>query len=68
MNIRQNKPKLNPQKARQAILYILNKCGTISEQKLIYLLFFIDFDFYEKYEEHFLGFTYFKQNKSIKIL
>lgn len=60
MNIRNNKPKLNKKKAKQAILYFLNKCGPITKEKLELLLYFTDFDYYEKHEEHFLGFEYIK--------
>lgn len=52
--------RLNKEKAKEAILYLLNKCGGMTKKKLQCLLYFIDFDFYEKYEEHFLGFTYLK--------
>ena len=54
-------PKLNKEKARQTILYLLNKLGGLEEKKLQLLLYFIDMDYYEKYEEHFLGFRYFKK-------
>ena len=51
-------PKLNKKKAQQVILYILNKLGPTDEKKLWTLLYFIDFDYYELYEEHFMGFKY----------
>jgi hypothetical protein len=60
MAIRKNKPKLNKKKAEQVILYLLNRCGGMTKEKLGYLLYFIDFDFYEKYEKHFMGFTHIK--------
>ena len=59
--MRIDKPKLNKKKAKEAILHILNKLGSTDEKKLQLLLYFIDFDFYEKHEEQFLGFTYFKK-------
>ena len=59
--IRQLKPKLNKKKAKQVILYLLNKCGPMTKEKLGYLLYFIDFDYFEKYEEYFMGFTYYKR-------
>ena len=51
-------PKLNKEKARQVILYLLQKCGKMSEKKLQILLYFIDFDYYEKYEKGIMGFKY----------
>ena len=62
MNIRNSQPKLNIKKAKNVILYLLNKSnGAMTKEKLFCLLYFIDFDFYEKYEEHFVGFTYYKK-------
>ena len=58
--IRISKPKLNKKKAEQVILYLLNRCGPMSQKKLGLMLYFIDFDYYEKYEESFMGFTYIK--------
>ena len=55
------KPKLNKEKAKQVILYLLNKCGAMDEEKLFILLYFIDFDYYEKYEESLTGMTYIKK-------
>lgn len=58
-------PAKNVQKFREVLLYILNKVGAkpnIGETVLYKLLYFIDFDFYEKYEEQFIGATY-KKNK-----
>jgi len=48
-------PKLNKEKARQTILYLLNKLGALDEKKLQLLLYYIDFDYYEKYEKQFIG-------------
>lgn len=59
--IRQNKPKLNKEKAKQVILYFLNKCGNMSQEKLELLLYFADFDFYEKYGKSITGMTYIKK-------
>ena len=58
--IRISEPELNRKKAREVILYLLNRCGAISEKKLKLLLYFIDFDFFEKYEERIMGFKYMK--------
>jgi len=55
-------PKFNKKKAKEAILYILSKkLNNMDEKKLQLLLYFIDFDYYEKHEEGFLGFTYKKK-------
>jgi transcriptional regulator with XRE-family HTH domain len=58
-------PAKNVQKFREVLLYVLNKVGAksnISETVLYKLLYFIDFDFYEKYEEQLMGATY-RKNK-----
>ena len=60
MSRRNNQPKLNEEKAKQVILYLLNKFGTLEKTKLEMLLYYLDFDYYEKYEEHFMGFKYIK--------
>lgn len=54
-------PAKNVQKFREVFLYILNKVGAkpnIGQTVLYKLLYFIDFDFYEKYEEQLIGATY----------
>lgn len=61
MPTRQNKPKLNEKKAREVILYLLNRCGTMTQEKLCCLLYFLEFDYYEKYEEHICGWTFIKK-------
>lgn len=56
-------PRENEQKFKQVLLYILNKVGgkpNIGQTVLYKLLYFIDFDFYEKYEEQLIGATYIK--------
>ena len=58
-------PQKNLQKFREILLYILNKVGAkenIGETVIYKLLYFIDFDFYEKYEEQLVGATY-KKNQ-----
>lgn len=60
-----NVPEKNLEKFREALLYILNKVGSksnIGETVIYKLLYFIDFDFYEKYEEQLIGATYIKNN------
>lgn len=56
-------PTLNPEKAREIILYILQKWPEITQEKLQIMLYFMDFDHYEKYEEHLMGFTWIKHQK-----
>ena len=59
--MRINVPAKNVQKFREVLLYILNKVGAkpnVGETVLYKLLYFIDFDFYEKYEEQLIGATY----------
>ena len=54
-------PAKNIRKFREVLLYILNKVGAksnVGETVLYKLLYFIDFDFYEKYEEQLIGATY----------
>ena len=50
---------------RQVLLYVLNKVGSkpnVGETVLHKLLYFIDFDYYEKYEESLMGATYIKNH------
>ena len=65
---RTSKPKFNKDKARNVILYLLNKCGPMSEKKLMTMLYFCDMDYFERYENHFCGFTYYKTKDGLKIL
>jgi len=61
--IRINVPQRNIEKFKEVLLYILQKAGAkpnIGETALYKLLYFIDFDFYEKYEEQLIGATYIK--------
>lgn len=63
--IRINVPQKNLQKFKEVLLYILNKVGSkpnIGMTVLYKLLYFIDFDYYEKYEEQLIGATY-KKNR-----
>jgi len=63
--IRINVPQKNLEKFKEVLIYILNKIGSkpnIGETVLYKLLYFIDFDFYEKYEEQLIGATY-KKNR-----
>lgn len=61
--IRINVPQKNLEKFKEVLLYILSKIGSkpnIGETVIYKLLYFIDFDFYEKYEEQLIGATYIK--------
>ncbi|MCK4306957.1 DUF4065 domain-containing protein [candidate division WOR-3 bacterium] len=63
--IRINVPQKNLEKFKEVFLYILNKIGSkphIGETVIYKLLYFIDFNFYEKYEEQLVGVTY-KKNR-----
>ena len=63
--IRINVPQKNLEKFKAVLLYILNKVGSkpnIGETVIYKLLYFIDFDFYEKYEEQIVGATYIKNH------
>lgn len=58
-------PQNNMRKFREVILYLLEKTGArphIGETVLYKLLYFIDFDYYEKYEEQLIGASYIKNN------
>ncbi len=50
---------------KQVLLYVLNKVGgkpNVGEAVLHKLLYFIDFDYYEKFEENLMGATYIKNH------
>jgi len=58
-------PRANIKKFKEALLYILGKIGArpnIGETALYKLLYFIDFDFYEKFEEQLTGARYIKNH------
>lgn len=55
----------NLQKFKQVLLYVLGKVGSkpnVGETVLHKLLYFIDFDYYEKFEENLIGATYIKNH------
>lgn len=63
--IRINVPQKNLKKFKEVLLYILKKVGSrpnVGESVLYKFLYFIDFNFYEKYEEQLIGATYIKNN------
>jgi uncharacterized phage-associated protein len=61
--VRVDVPLMNVPKFKEVLLYILSKIGAKPNvgQTVIYkLLYFMDFDFYELYEEQILGLRYIK--------
>ncbi len=64
-DIRISVPQKNLEKFKEVLLYVLSKVGgkpNVGETVLYKLLYFIDFDYYEKYEEQLLGATYIKNH------
>lgn len=58
-------PRANVQKFKEVLIYLLQKVGArpnIGETAIYKLLYFIDFDYYEKYEEQLIGATYIKNH------
>ena len=56
-----NEPVFNKEKFRQTFLYLIEKCGSkinVGKTVLYKLLYFIDFDYYELYEENLTGESY----------
>ncbi|MCK5450717.1 MAG: DUF4065 domain-containing protein [Candidatus Omnitrophica bacterium] len=63
--VRISVPQKNLQKFKEVLIYILEKIGSkpnVGETVLYKLLYFIDFNFYEKYEEQLIGATYIKNH------
>lgn len=63
--VRINVPQRNVEKFKEVLLYILNKVGSkpnVGETVLYKLLYFADFDYYEKFEEQLIGATYQKNH------
>jgi transcriptional regulator with XRE-family HTH domain len=61
--MRINVPAKNVDKFKEVLLYILEKVGSkpnIGETVIYKLLYFVDFNYYEKYEEQLIGATYIK--------
>lgn len=61
LNDNTDKPKFNKDKFKQVLLYVLEKCGgkpNVGETVIYKLLYFIDFNFYEIYEEYLTGESY----------
>jgi transcriptional regulator with XRE-family HTH domain len=60
-----NVPAKNIRKFKEVLLYVLSKIGAkpnIGETVICKLLYFIDFNYYEKYEEQLTGATYIKNH------
>ena len=60
-----NVPQENMAKFREVLLYVLKKIGAkpnVGETVLYKILYFIDFDFYEKFEEQLMGLKYIKNH------
>ena len=58
-------PQKNLEKFKHVLLYILEKAAgkpNIGMTALYKLLYFIDFDYYEKYDEQFMGLNYIKNH------
>src|SRR3989338_3619093 len=56
-------PKENVEKFKQVLMYVVNKVGSkpnIGQTALYKLLYFIDFDFYEKNQKYLIGAKYIK--------
>lgn len=63
--IRISVPQQKKDKFKQILLYILKKVGgkpNIGMTALYKLLYFIDFDYYEKYEDQLMGLVYLKNH------
>lgn len=61
--LRINVPEKNVMKFKEVLLYLFKQVGSrpnVGETVIYKLLYFIDFDFYEKYEEQLIGATYIK--------
>lgn len=58
-------PQEHVKKFKEVLLYILNRVGSkphVGETVIYKLLYFIDFDYYERYEEQLMGATYIKNH------
>jgi transcriptional regulator with XRE-family HTH domain len=63
--IRIDVPQKNIKKLKEVLLYVLSKVSAkpnVGETVIYKLLYFIDFDYYEKYEEQLIGATYIKNH------
>lgn len=63
--MRVNVPQKDLKKFKEVFLYILSKVGgkpNVGETVLYKLLYFVDFDYYEKFERQLIGATYIKNH------
>jgi len=63
--IRISVPQKNLDKFKEVLLYVLSKVGSkpnVGESVIYKLLYFIDFNYYEKHEEQLIGATYIRNN------
>ncbi|MEZ5070087.1 MAG: DUF4065 domain-containing protein [Bacteroidales bacterium] len=61
VGIRNSHPDLRLGKTRNILLYVMERCGgkpNVGETVLYKLLYFADFNYYERYEDHLTGATY----------
>jgi len=64
-DVRISVPQKRMDKFKETLLYVLSKVGSkpnVGETVLYKLLYFIDFNYYEKYEEQLMGATYIKNH------
>ena len=64
-DVRISVPQKKMDKFKEILLYILTRIGSkpnVGETVIYKILYFIDFDFYEKYEEQLIGATYQKNH------
>jgi transcriptional regulator with XRE-family HTH domain len=62
-DVRISIPQKNIEKFRQILIHILRKCGgkpNVDMTVIYKILYFIDFDYYEKHEEQIMGLVYLK--------
>ena len=63
--IRISVPQKNLDKFKEILIYVLSKVGSkpnVGESVIYKLLYFIDFNYYEKHEEQLIGATYIRNN------
>jgi len=63
--IRISVPQRNIEKFKEVLLYVLGKVGSkpnVGQTVLYKMLYFIDFNYYEKFEEQLIGATYIKNH------
>jgi len=64
-NKRDPNPQIKPERLREVLLYVINKVGAksnVGETVIYKLLYFIDFDYYEKTGRSITGMTYIRNH------